>query len=81
MLLRKFKSNPGTMMRFGRIFLWVGMLIFVAGISWQRLPFHASLSPALNDLFQGFTMGLGISLEVLSVFIVKKAYGLKPRNP
>lgn len=81
MLLRKFESNPAAMMRIGRTFLWVGMLIFVAGISWERLPFHARLSPAVNDFFQGFAMGLGICLEVLSVFIVKKAYRLKPRTP
>ena len=78
MILRKFESNPAAMVRFGRILLSVGLLIVAAGISWPRLPFHASLSPSLNDFIQGSLLGLGIALEIGSVFIVRKASCLKP---
>jgi hypothetical protein len=73
MLLRKFEQNPVKMMRVGRIVLAIGLLIGAAGAFWLRLPVHLRFSPDADDFIRGATLGLGIGLEIGSIFLMLKA--------
>ncbi len=61
------KNRPAAMRM-----LAVGLLLVSCGIAWPRIVApHLHLQTGVNDFVQGFCMGLGITIEIGSVVLIR----------
>jgi len=72
-MLMNCSHDPNKALSTARFLLPLGLLILSCGIAWPHViaPFlHLTLG--MNDSIQGFCIGLGVTLEIGSVVLVRK---------
>jgi hypothetical protein len=53
------------------LLLSAGLLVLSCGIAWQNaFTPHVHLSTNANDFFQGFCVGLGLTLEIIALVML-----------
>jgi uncharacterized protein YjeT (DUF2065 family) len=63
------------------LLLSVGLLLLSCGVAWQRVfaPL-LHLPTAQNDFFHGFSMGLGLVLEIAALVMLVRISANRPKS-
>ncbi len=64
-------NDPKKSLSFAVLLLSLGLLLLSCGVAWQHAfapLFH--LSPTPSDFFHGFSIGLGLALEVIALVML-----------
>jgi hypothetical protein len=73
MFVNCLHDDPRKTLPKARLLLPFGLLVLSLGTAWPHvIAPHLHPAQGMNDLIQGFCVGLGITLEIGSVVLVRK---------
>lgn len=76
MFMTCLHDDPTKALSKARLLLPLGLLLVSCGIAWSHaIAPHLHLPSGMNDSIQDFCIGLGITLEIGSVVLVRKLSG------